>query len=516
MVLGEILRRNARLYPKKTSLVFDGRSFTWQETLSRVNALVNALLGLGVKKGERIAILSDNSHRYLEIYLAAAQAGFILVPLNSMLTAAELKGLVLNAEPVVLFCGKNYLKKKDVLKEKCPGIMHFIGLEDHDCKYDYEHLIKNSSSRDMQSDVSPDDIFSISYTSGTTGNPKGACLSQGACFMAALILSLEWRVTPTDNYLFLGRLFFAAGGSKFIPFLRGCKVVVTNFEPAGTLELIEREKVSICSTGPTIINLLITQPDITRYRLDSIRSIGFTSAPMPVALWQKANQVLGDVGVSTYGLTETNATGLILQPEDVYTVGPEARQKRFGSVGKAMTYMDIRVIDAEGRDINWGKDEIGEIIIKGETLSKGYWKNPSETAKTIKDGWFYTGDLATMDEEGFIYIVDRKKDIIISGGINISSREVEETLYQHEAVSQAAVIGVPDQKWGETVKAVVELKNGSRVTEKELIDFCRSRLASYKKPTSIDFAHDLPRTSSGKINKRELRDKYWQGARQKG
>ncbi|SPD74222.1 Acyl-CoA synthetase (AMP-forming)/AMP-acid ligase II [uncultured Desulfobacterium sp.] len=509
MTLGDMLRRNARIYPTKTSLVYDGERFTWRGTLARVNALTRALLGIGVKKGDRIAILSDNSHRYLEIYLAAAQAGFIIVPLNSMLTPAELNGLVLNAEPVVLFCGKGYLEKKNHLKSGCPCIRHFIGLEDHDCNYDYEDLIRNSSTQDIYSDIGPDDIFSISYTSGTTGNPKGAALTHRACYMAAIIHSLEWRVTPADNYLFLGRLFFAAGGSKFIPFFRGCKIVVTGFEPAGTLELIERERISTFSTGPTIINSLVTHPDVSRYRLDSIRSIGYTSAPMPAAIWQKANQVLGEVGVSTYGLTETNATGLILHPEDVYPLDNELRQKRLGSVGKAMALMDIRVIDPEGVDVDWGKGEICEIIIKGQTLTAGYWNNPSESAKTIKDGWFYTGDLATIDEDGYIYIVDRKKDIIISGGINISSREVEEVLYQHQAVGEAAVIGVPDQKWGETVKAVIQLNDSFSVTEKELIDFCRSRLASYKKPTSIDFVRDLPRTSSGKINRRLVREKYW-------
>ena len=217
--------------------------------------------------------------------------------------------------------------------------------------------------------------------------------------------------------------------------------------------------------------------------------------------------MLGNVGISTYGLTETNATGLILQPEDVYPLEPSIRSRRFASVGKNTVLMDVRVVNAAGREISQGKDEVGEIIIRGETLMNGYWKNPEATEKALKDGWFYTGDLATIDSDGFVYIVDRKKDIIISGGINISSREVEDVLYKHDAVNQAAVIGIPDKKWGETVKAVVVLNRGFDVGEDELIDFCRSNLASYKKPTSIDFLPDLPKTSSGKINKRELRKK---------
>ncbi len=510
MVLGNILKRNSKLYPKNESLVYEGHRFTWEKTHERVNSLVNGLLDLGLRKGDRIAILSDNSHRYLEIYLAAAQAGFIIVPLNTMFKAGELKGLLKNAETTALFCGKNHLDKKNILKKEFPEIKYFIGLEDHDCPHDYEHLIKNSPSNNTEIDVSPDDTFVIAYTSGTTGNPKGAVLTHKSCYTAALIHSLEWRVSRADNYLFPGRLYFAAGGPKFIPFVRGCKVVVTNFEPHKTLEIIEQEKITFFSTGPTIISLLTNQPDISKFRLDSIRAIGFTSAPMPSSVWEKTNQVLGEVGVSTYGLTETNATGLILQPEDVYGMEPSVRTGRLGSVGKSMALVDVRVVDAERREISWGTDEVGEIIIRGNTVMSGYWKNPEETAKALKDGWFYTGDLASIDEEGYVYIVDRKKDIIISGGINISSKEVEEILYRHEAINQAAVIGVPDKKWGETVKAVVVLNKGFDVPEEELIDFCKAGLASYKKPTSIDFLSDLPKTSSGKINKKKLREKYRQ------
>ncbi len=510
MILGNILKKNAKLYPKKESLIYEEYRFTWAETQDRVNSLVNGLLNLGVQKGDRIAVLSDNSHRYLEVYLAAAQSGFIIVPLNAMLKPVELFALLNNANVSVLFCGKNYLKKKDILRNELPEIKYIIGLENHDCLYDYEHLISKSPSIDAQIQVSPDDTFVIAYTSGTTGNSKGAVHTHRGCYTAALVHSLEWRVSQADNYLFPGRLFFAAGGPKFIPFVRGCKTVVTNFDPNKTLELIEREKISFFSTGPTIISLLTNNTNISKYNLKSIRSIGFTSAPMPSAIWEKANEVLGETGVSTYGLTETNATGLILQPEDVYPMKPSIRSRRLSSVGKSMILIDVRVVDTDGKEISWGKDEVGEIIIRGESVMKGYWKNPEASAKALKDGWFYTGDLATIDEDGFVYIVDRKKDIIISGGINISSREVEEVLYMHEAVNQAAVIGVPHKKWGETVKAMVVLNPGAKVEEEELSDFCKSNLASYKKPTSVDFLPDLPKTSSGKINKRELRKKYWE------
>jgi acyl-coenzyme A synthetase/AMP-(fatty) acid ligase len=262
MILGNILRRNSKLYPNNESLIYEEYRFTWAETQKRVNSLVNGLLSLGIQKGDRIAVLSDNSHRYLEIYLASAHAGFIIVPLNAMFKPLELIELLKNADVSVLFCGKNYLETKDTLRRELPDINYIIGLENHDCLYDYEQLIADNSSKDIVADISPDDIFVIAYTSGTTGNPKGAVLTHGSCYMAALIHSLEWRVSQADNYLFPGRLFFAAGGPKFIPFVRGCKTVVTNFEPHKTLELIEREKISFFSTGPTIISLLTNQPDI--------------------------------------------------------------------------------------------------------------------------------------------------------------------------------------------------------------------------------------------------------------
>lgn len=506
MVLGDILRRNATIYPKEESLVFEDQRFTWAHTRQRVNALSNGIMKLGIKKGDRIAILSDNSHRYLEIYLAAAQSGFVIVPLNTMFKTEELTDLLENADVTALFCGRNQVNQKNALMNELTGIKFFIGMEDHDCPYDYEHLIRSSPSGYTAVDVAPEDVFSIAYTSGTTGNPKGAVLTHRSCLTAAVIHCLEWRISHADNYLFPGRLYFAAGGPKFIPFLRACKVVVTNFEPHSALELIEREKISFFSTGPTIIRLLISHPDIIKYRLDSIRNIGFTSAPMPSAIWEDVIRVLGEVGVSTYGLTETNATGLILQPEEVYPLEPELRRLRLRSVGKSMALIDIRIVNDAGEDVLWGNGEVGEILIRGDTVMKAYWKNPEETEKSLKDGWFHTGDLATVDGDGFVSIVDRKKDIVISGGINISSREVEEVLYTHEAVNQAAVIGVPDEKWGETVKAVVVLNQGCHVTEQELITFCKDHLASYKKPTSVAFLPDLPKTPSGKINKRRLRE----------
>ncbi|MDY6861718.1 MAG: class I adenylate-forming enzyme family protein [Thermodesulfobacteriota bacterium] len=508
MVLGKILKRNSKLFPERVGLVYENIRLTWGEIQKRVNSLVNGLLTLGLKKGDRIAVLADNSHRYMEVYLAAAQAGFIIVPLNTMQKAVELKELITNAEISALFCGKNYLNTKNIIKEEIPEINYFIGFSDHDCHYDYEYLITNSSSNYTEINVNPDDIYVIAYTSGTTGKPKGAILNHNSCYIAAIIHALGWRISQADNYLFLGRLFFATGGPKFIPLLCGCKTVIVNFNPLETLASIEKEKISFFSTGPTIIDLLINHPDFKHFCLDSIRSIGFTSAPMPSSLWKKTNEILGEVGISTYGLTETNATGLILQPEDVYLKDYPTKVKRFGSIGKGMNLLDVKIADPEGREVSKGKDEIGEILIRGASVMQGYWKNTEDTEKALQDGWFYTGDLAKIDEDGYVYIVDRKKDIIISGGINISSREVEEVLYKHKAVNQAAVIGVPDEKWGETVKALVVLSKDFKVSERELIDFCKSNLASYKKPTSIDFLPDLPKTSSGKINKKKLREGY--------
>jgi acyl-CoA synthetase (AMP-forming)/AMP-acid ligase II len=266
---------------------------------------------------------------------------------------------------------------------------------------------------------------------------------------------------------------------------------------------------------PTIINMLCNHPSVGNYDYASLRAIPFAGSALPVEHWHKATEIFGNVLLSCYGFTEGCGTVSVLQPEDVNPHGDEKDVRRLSSCGKAMVQTAMRLVDEKGDEIPAGSDAVGEICVKGATIFKGYWKLPDATEEALKAGWFYTGDLARQDDDGFFYIVDRKKDMIISGGINVYPREIEEVIYTHPAVMDCSVIGVPDEKWGEGIKAVITLKPGMQTTPEEITHLCLEKLASYKKPASVDIVEDMPRTASGKILKRELRDQYWEGRERK-
>jgi len=257
--------------------------------------------------------------------------------------------------------------------------------------------------------------------------------------------------------------------------------------------------------------MITNHPDVAKYDYSSLKVIPFAGSPLPVQFWIKAAKTFGNIFQSIYGLTEVCATITVLQPEEVHPEGDEKQQQRLASIGKPMIGSSARVVDEDMNDVKPGSDQVGEIVLRGNTVMKGYWKDPETTKETFRGGWLHTGDLARVDEDGNIYITDRQKDMIISGGKNVYPREIEEVLYKHPAVLDACVIGIPDDKWGETVKAVVVLREGHSTTSEEIIEFCKQNLASYKKPTSVDMVQALPRTSSGKILKRALREQYWKG-----
>jgi acyl-CoA synthetase (AMP-forming)/AMP-acid ligase II len=302
-------------------------------------------------------------------------------------------------------------------------------------------------------------------------------------------------------------MFFAAGGGgRFPPVLRGAKVVIMQYDVELVLKAIETERVTHFTMSPTPIKRIVEHPDIGKYDLSSVHVVGLTGASHPLAEIRRVEEVFEHVWYSGWGMTETGACGIILEAEEVAIDGPSSG--RMASVGKPMFGVDVRAVDENGRDIVHDGKDSGELLVRGDIVTQGYWNMPSETAEALKDGWLRTGDVVTIDEDGYIYIVDRKKDMIKSGGILISAREIEEVIYTHSAVSQCAVIGVVDEEWGETPKAVVVLKDGMLATAEEIIALCKQNLASYKKPTSVDFVASLPINSTGKILKKELRERY--------
>jgi len=517
MVIGDLIRRNVKNYPDKMGVIAEAERYTWKQLDERANALANALISLGFKKQDKIAFLSFNHPRYVEFYQAIAKAGLIAVPLNAWFIGKELSFIINDSEAQGLIVEDRFSDVINSIKHELTNIKEFIGMgRFHDLPLDYETLIKDSSAEDPRVEVYEEDIYTIHYTSGTTGRPKGAVLTHKNMCAGSMSLAMETRLLPHYKVLMCTPPFYMGFcGSLISVILRGGCTIVTleKFEPKTVLETIQREKINYTMFVPTMTSRLVNHPDVDRYDYSSLKTVITSAAPISVDLLKKAISIFGDVYVMPFGTTETVLSGCMLQKEEVSLEGPASR--RLASVGKAAVGYDVRVVDEQGNDIPPGSSQVGEIIIRGDAVTKQYWKLPKETAESIRDGWWYSGDLAQVDEDGYIYIVDRKKDMIVSGGANIYPREIEDVLYQHPAVLHAAVIGVPHEEWGEAVKAVVVLKEGMSATEEEIIEFCKKHLASFKKPSSVDFVDEMPMTVTGKISKKELRERYWKGRERK-
>ena len=439
----------------------------------------------------------------MEAYLAAAKGGFALVPINYRLIGREVAYIINNSEPITLIYEEEYQGLVKITSSDISSVKNFIPMSR------YEELISKSPAHEPEVLISEEDIVCIMYTSGTTGLPKGAVMTHKNWLSHTVNMVLELNISSEDVTLNVTPFFHVATIWPMLThlYMGGTNVILSRFEPKAVLETLERERITTCNLVPTMIIQMLECSDINRYDLSSIRWLGYGASPMPVEVLRRAIAIFGKKLVQVYGLTEACPLLTLLPAEEHILEGPKAR--RLTSCGREIINVEVRVVDEGGKDVAPGR--VGEIIARGDIIIKGYWRMPEETASTIRDGWLYTGDLATVDEEGYIYIVDRKKDIIISGGENISSREVEEALYSHPAVLEAAVIGVPDKVLGEAVKAVVVLKEGVRATEAEIIEHCKGRLAGYKRPRSVDFVESLPKSAAGKILKRELRERYWKG-----
>ena len=356
------------------------------------------------------------------------------------------------------------------------------------------------------------DIERLQYTSGTTGKPKGVVWTYriGYNVVTSVLFNLDQPIGPETINLNIGPLTHAAGLMLMIYYCRGaCNVILPGFDEKAVLEAIARERVTSVLLIPTMLYRLLRYPDLRSYDVSSIRRIWYGTAPMAVERLKEAIQVFGNVFRQNYGMTEIAQPITFLGPEDHLLEGTEEQLRRLSSAGRPAMGVEVRVADEEGRSVAPG--EIGEVLIRSNKLMSGYWKMPEETAAAFAGGWFHTRDMATLDEQGYLYIVDRKSDMIISGGFNIYPREVEEILMAHPGVAEAAVIGVPDEVWGEAVKALVVPKEGADFTDAQIIEHCRRNLAGYKKPRSVEFIREIPKNLYGKIDRRALKEPYWKG-----
>jgi acyl-CoA synthetase (AMP-forming)/AMP-acid ligase II len=501
------MRHNGHKFANKTAIYYEGREITFGEYLNRSERVAAALAGLGLKKQDRVAVMCQNRPEFLEVYGAGELAGFIIATVNFRLAAAEVDGIIRSSEPKVIFFEDQYSAIFEELKDKLDFVEHFICIGEAPAwAKKYESCLPDRAEA-VPFSPAPEDILHLIYTSGTTGKPKGAMRSHRAEVKAAELLATEMGVTIDDRMQLMMPLFHV--GARWLQMaahLRGAAIVLHyRFDPAEVIKEMQQKRVTVSHMAPTMVQTVLDSPEIDRFDLSSLHMICYSAAPMPVPLLRRGINKFGNVFLQLYAMTES-AGGTTLHRHQHVLDADAKHLARLGSVGQASRGADVRIVDERGNPLPCG--EPGEIAVKCDALMSGYWNNSIATIEVLRDGWYLTGDMGKMDEDGFVYLVDRKKDMIISGGENVYSREVEEALASHPAVADCAVIGLPDPKWGEAVHAVVVCAKGMQVSEAELIEHCRAQIASYKKPRSVAFVEALPRLASGKIDKKQLRREW--------
>ncbi len=506
----EGLKRAVASNPEKTATICNGARLNFRETGERINRLSNALRRLGIAPGDRVAILSLNCHRFLELYYGVPQTGAAVVPINFRIPASEVKYILDHSEARALAVDAQLAPMIDSLRPQLQ-VEYFILLSDdrREGYYCYEELIACELPEFEPIEISDDDLLGLFYTSGTTAEPKGVMLTHRNVLANVAHGEAVFEYLPDDIFLHTAPMFHLADGAAvFSNITRAAtQAFIPRFEPKRVLETISRERITGMVLVPTMINFLLQEPDFADYDLSSLRQINYGASPIAPELLRRAMNTFKCRFAQGYGLSEASPLLTVLLPED-HVVMDEKSARRLASCGKPVPGVEVRVVDLDNRDVAPG--EVGEIIARGPNIMAGYWKRPAETEATIVDGWLRTGDLATVDEDGYIYLVDRKKDMIVTGGENVYSTEVEAAIYAHPAIKEAAVIGVPDADWGEAVHACVTLRDGRGVTPEELIEFCRERLAHYKVPRSVEIIEgELPKGGTGKILKKDLRERYW-------
>jgi len=506
--LADISRQQARRSGDRLATVYQDRTTTFAELDGNASRVANALIALGQQPQARIGYFGKNSDRYFEVMLGALKANTAVVGVNWRLAAPEVAYVLNDAGCEVVFTDAEFAPIIEKIASECPRLRHRIVL-DHvrDGWSHYPAWRDTQGSEDPHVAISPEDDAIQLYTSGTTGHPKGVQLTNAnylAFFRAAQ--EAKWgEFEAGDANLVAMPNFHVAGTNMGLATLAQGAVAIIQREvnPTEILELISHYRVRSAFLVPAVIGMLVQHPNVRKTDLSCLRSMFYGASPIAESLLQEAQAIFAGCGFTQlYGLTETVGVATALQPTDHV-----AEKGLLRSCGKPYPGIDVKAVDAAGRETMAG--EVGEIVIRGGVVMKGYWNKPEATAAAIRDGWFHTGDAGYFDPEGFLYIHDRIKDMIVSGAENIYPAEVENALFGHPAVADAAVIGVPDDKWGEAVKAIIVLKAGAVVRAEDVIAFARTRIAGYKVPKSVDFVDALPRNPSGKILRRELREPYW-------
>lgn len=513
MYLSQCVSRAVQINSNGIATVFGERKRTWTEFKDRSARLAQGLKGLGIGADDRVAMLALNSDRYLEYYFSVPWAGGVVVPINIRLAPPEILFTINDSETKILIVDDAFAAMLPALQGQMDTVTDIIfageGETPEGC-VNYEDIIKSNTPAE-DAGRNGDDLAGLFYTGGTTGRSKGVMLTHDNLMSNTLNIVHASQIDEEVVYLHAAPMFHLADcASTFaITLAGGCHSFIPKFDPEHALKTIAAHKVSNCLLVPTMVNMLVHFPGIKNYDLSSFDRLMYGASPMPEALLLQAMELLPNCRFSQgYGMTETSPLITFLEPKYHTTKGPNAG--RLTSAGRVGVATEVKIADEDDNEVSRGA--VGEVLVRGPNVMKGYWKMEELTQETLRGGWMHTGDMAYMDEDGFIYIVDRSKDMIISGGENVYSTETENAIYQHPAVMECGVIGIPHKDWGEMVHAVVVLHAGKTLTEEELKAHCAELIAGYKCPRSVSFQDEpLPISGAGKILKTELRKPFWDG-----
>ena len=512
MLIHHFLENAAGQYPDNEAVVCEDLRLDYHALHNRSVRLAVFLQSEGIKKGDVVSLLHCNCHRFVELYFACSFCGAIINSINTRLSATEVAEIMKQSETKLLFASRQFIN----LFQELPVAMNRIIITDYDSNilrdYSYyEDCIDRKFANNLEPvDIDEEDVAHLYFTSGTTGVPKGVMLTHKNVTIHSLNAISEFNLSEGDVWLHAAPMFHLADAwaTFAITAVGGRHIISKAFMPDSVLRLIENERVTVSNMIPTMLNMLVNE-ETGGVDLSSFRLVLSGGAPISPKLVRTIIEKFGCDYIQTYGMTETSPYLTISRLNEHLKQLPFDQQLEYISrTGRAFLGVSLNVVREDGTEVSNDDIEIGEIIVKGDSVFKGYWKNPQETARVFKDGWFYTGDLATVNTEGYINIVDRKADVIITGGENVYSVEVEFAIYEHPAVLEAAVFGLPDEKWGEAVHAVIALKPGATATENDIKEFARNRIASFKVPKAISFIDTIPKTGSGKTSKSRLKEMY--------
>lgn len=501
-VLADLVDKQARLIPRREAVVDPARdvSLTYADLRDRSRRLAGLLASRGLRRGDRVAMLLGNSHVSAELPFGIGRAGMIMVNVNERLVEREVRFILSDSGARAVVTERRFLPMLGSIRRETHCLEHIVSIDGSDGTIGYERALA-AAACGGDVDVDPGDTAMLIYTSGTTGRPKGVQLTHRNLLTSAGNFLMEAMHDPDGTYLACMPYFHVVCVPHLAALMRGMRVVVTPFELERVLALIERYRVTVAFLVPTMIAMIVQAEELlARYDLSSLETVLYAAAPIPLPVLQRALARFGPIFCQMYGLTESSSLSTMLRKEEHRQPGLLA------SCGREVTRVEVRVVTPEGEEAPPG--ELGEIVIRGDNLMAGYWGRPAATAEAIRDGWLHTGDIGRRDADGYLTVLDRKHDMIISGGFNVYPREVEDALQEHPAIADVAVIGVPEETWGETVLAVVVRAAGEAASAEDLAAHCAARLADYKRPRRFDFVESLPRNAAGKLDRVELRARY--------